>query len=480
MDISKIIGKSVDFCADITGLSYDSRSAKPGDLFFCIKGYNSDGHVYAKDAYDKGVRCFVAEDRIALPDDAHVIYSADTREALAKASAAFFNDPAKSMYTVGITGTKGKTSTSFMIKRIFECAGKKVGLIGTTGIYYGDVFIESHNSTPESYIIHSTLAKMRDSGCDVAIIEASSQGFMMHRTDGIIFDAGVFTNISPDHIGPSEHESFDDYLQCKCKLFNQSKRAYVNADTDHYDQIAKYFNAGCFTFGKGEDADIGIEGICYSTNDGKLTTSFVYIENNVGHNIYCNMPGEFSIYNATGATAVARAAGIDWDAIKKGLSDVYVQGRMEIIPTNTDYTVIIDFAHNALSCEKLFETIGVYSPKRIISIFGCGGNRSIMRRYAMGKIIGEGSDITIVTADNPRTEPIDSINKDIKAGLDESSTAQIYIDDRKLAIETALDMAEPGDCILLIGKGHEDYQEIGDQKICFVEREVVENYLASK
>lgn len=480
MDISKIIGKSVDFCMDITGLSYDSRNAKPGDLFFCIKGYNSDGHVYAKNAYGKGVRCFVAEDKIELPGDAHVIYFDDTRIALANASAAFFDFPARSMYTIGITGTKGKTSTSFMIKRIFECAGKKVGLIGTTGIYYNGVFEDSCNSTPESYIIHSTLAKMRDSGCDVAIIEASSQGFKMHRTDGLEFDVGIFTNISPDHIGPLEHESFDDYLQCKCMLFKQSKRTYINADTEYYDQLAQYFSGNCFTFGKSENTDIRIKDISYSVNDGKLSTSFTYIEDGMVQNIYCNMPGEFSIYNAAGAISVARGAGIDWTAIKKGLSDVYVKGRMEIVPTNTDYTVIIDFAHNALSCEKLFETIKAYSPKRIISIFGCGGNRSMMRRYAMGKIIGEGSDITIVTADNPRTEPIDSINKDIKAGLNESGTAQIYIDDRKLAIETALDMAKPGDCILLIGKGHEDYQEIGDQKIRFVEREVVENYLASK
>ncbi len=480
MDISKVLGYDAGFCAEVNGISYDSRSAKQGDLFFCLKGYNSDGHAYAKSAYDKGVRLFAVQDKTDLPDDAHIIYFDDTRAALASASARFFDEPAKSMYVIGITGTKGKTSTSFMLKRIFESAGKKVGIIGTTGIYYGDVFVSSHNSTPESYIIHSTLAKMRDSGCDIVIAETSSQGFKMHRTDGIMFDSGIFTNISPDHISPSEHPDFDDYLQCKCMLFKQSKHVYLNCETDHFEQIRQAAGEKCTTFGKSRDADVRISDFAYSINGGRLLTSFVCTENGISHRIDCNMPGEFSIYNAAAAISAARGAGVDWQAIKKGLSDVYVKGRMEIVPTDTDYTVIIDFAHNALSCQKLFETIKVYSPKRIISVFGCGGNRSVMRRHDMGEIIGKASDIAIVTADNPRNEAMQSINKDIKAGLDKTDAAQIYIDDRKAAIEAALDMARPGDCILLIGKGHEDYQEIAGQTVHFVERDVVIDYLASK
>lgn len=483
MDISSIMRRDVGFKADITGISYDSRKAREGDLFFCLKGFNSDGHKYAKSAYDNGARVFAVTDDIDLPSDAHIIKCNDTRHELALASDAFFEHPSKSMYTIGITGTKGKTSTSFMLRRIFECAGKKVGIIGTMGIYCGDEYIESHNSTPESYVIHSSMAKMRSAGCDVVIMEASSQGFKMHRTDGIMFDAGIFTNISPDHIGPTEHDDFEEYLSCKCMLARQSKKMYVNADMQNLDALMNAINSAgtpFMTFGKAQSADFRIKAASFGTDGNTMATSFVCETEREQQKIVCNMPGEFSIYNALAATVAARGYGIDWQYIRQGLSSVYVEGRMEVLQTGTDYSVIIDFAHNAISCEKLFETIKLYSPKRIISIFGCGGNRSLQRRADMGYIIGKNSDISIVTADNPRTEPIAHINMDIKQGLDRTETEQIYIDDRKAAIHAALDMAQAGDCILLIGKGHEKYQEVGDGLCPFCERDIVFDYFASK
>lgn len=476
MDISEITGRA-DFAADITGISYDSRKAKSGDLFVCLKGFNSDGHRFAKNAYDNGARVFAVQDGIELPDDAKIIRCDDTRRALALYSAAFFGHPSRSMYVVGITGTKGKTSTSFMLKRIFECAGKKVGIIGTTGIYYGDTFEETGNSTPESYILQETLAKMRDHGCDVAVMEASSQGFKLCRTDGIMFDAGVFTNISPDHISPTEHRDFDDYLACKCRIFDQCRHAYINADSDRLDEIMSRVHTPHTTFGIENSADIHISDENFVSEHGKMYTEFFCTESDVRHAMVCNMPGRFSLYNAAAAIAVSRGAGIDWDCIKRGLSDVYVKGRMEVVPTNTPYTVIIDFAHNAVSCENLFETIKQYGPKRIISVFGCGGQRSVTRRYGMGQVIGTYSDISIVTADNPRMEALENINKDIKVSLDKTDTVQVYIDDRADAIRYALDTAQPGDCVLLIGKGHESSQDIYGVVTPFNERQIVLDHL---
>jgi len=480
MEISALIGRDVGFKSEITGLSYDSRTAKKGDMFFCLKGFTLDGHAYAKAAYDKGARVFVVEDRIYLPPDAKLIYCSNSRAMLALASAAFFDHPANKLYVIGITGTKGKTTTSFMIKNIFEKAGRKIGVIGTNGIYYDGKTIECHNSTPESYIIQSTMADMVKCGCDAVVMEASSQGFKMHRTDFLQFDAGLFTNISLDHIGPYEHETFADYIHCKKQILSQSKKAFVNCNMDFYAKAIDGVKTPYTTFGESNDADIKIKDVKFGYKDGRMSTNFVCDVCGDAQYIECNMPGLFSIYNAAGAIAVARNAGIKWSAIKKGLMDVYVEGRMEVVPTNTDYTVIIDFAHNALSCEKLFETIKEYHPKRIISLFGCGGNRSILRRHDMGRIIGQNSDITIVTTDHPRTESLEDINRDIKTGLDKSSTEQIYINDRKTAIETALSMAQSGDCILLIGKGHEHYDDINGVIYPLYERQIVLDYLASK
>ena len=432
-----------------------------------------DGHSFASDAYKKGTRIFAVEKDISLPSDATVIRVRDTRKFLALASANFFGNPANELETVAITGTKGKTSTSFMLKSIYEAAGHKVGVIGSTGVYIGDKKYPSDNSTPESYLIHKYYREMADCGCDIAIIEATSQGFMLNRTYGITFDTGIFTNLSPDHIGAAEHSDFEDYLRCKKMIFSQSKKVIVNRDSDYYDRITENVTCPIYTFGSGKNADFSFENPEFSVGSNKLMTVFECREKSEKHIINLNTPGYFSLYNAIAAAACARLGGTDYDAIKKGLSEAFVKGRMEIVPVNKNYTVIIDFAHNEYSVKSLFDTIKIYKPSRIISVFGCGGNRSKLRRYSMGEVIGRNSDLSIITSDNSRYEKVEDIIEDILVGMKKTDGEYRIIPDRRNAIKEALSEAKEGDVILLIGKGHEDYEEIEGVKYPFDERQVV-------
>lgn len=457
----------------INDVVYDSRKATENTIFVCISGFQADGHNYAKSAYEKGSRVFAVEKDVSLPDDALIIKVDNTRKFLALASANLFGRPAEKLNTIAITGTKGKTSTSFMLKSIYEAAGHKVGVIGSTGTYIGDEKQDTENSTPESYLLHKFYREMLDKGCDTAIIEATSQGFLLDRTYGINFDIGVFTNLSPDHIGPNEHSDFDNYLECKKMIFNQCKEVIVNRDCEHYENIIKNANCKISTFGSNNNADCWFANAKFSAETNSLKTLFTYCENDNVCDIDLNTPGYFSLYNAVGAIAVARKQGISFDAIAEGLKKAFVKGRMEIVPIGKNYTVIIDFAHNEFSVKTLFETMSIYNPKRIISVFGCGGNRSKLRRYAMGEVIGQNSSLSIITSDNSRFERVEDIINDILIGMKKTDGEYIIIPERRKAIKEALRIAKDGDVILLIGKGHEMYEEIEGVKYPFDERQVV-------
>lgn len=459
--------------AEINDIIYDSRKSKADTIFICIKGFKLDSHDFVKDVYEKGTRVFVVEQDIELPLDATVIKVTDSRQFLALASANFFSRPAEKLKTIAITGTKGKTSISFMLKSIFEEAGHKVGIIGSTGTYIGNQFTETVNSTPESYLLHKYYKEMLDNRCDIAIIEATSQGFKLARTHGIHFDLGIFSNLSPDHIGENEHKDFDEYLQCKKMIFDQCDTVIVNADSEHFERIIKNVNCDIKTVSEHGDSDYSFKNQNFAADSNGLKTSFTFVCGSNEIDIDLNTPGQFSIYNASISTAAAISMGIKEEAIKSGLSKAFVKGRMEIVPINRDFTVIIDFAHNEFSVKTLFDTIKLYNPERIISVFGCGGNRSKLRRYGMGEVIGQNSDLSIITSDNSRFEKVEDIINDILIGMHKTDGKYVIIPERRKAIKEALRIAQKGDVILLIGKGHEMYEEIEGVQYPFDEREVV-------
>lgn len=455
---------------EILSLCNDSRKADENSLFICIKGFSADGHAYAHTAYEKGCRVFVAEDTLTLPDDAEVYYVKDTRKAMALLASAINGNPAKKLCLIGITGTKGKTSISYTLKSILEKQGHKVGLMGTVGILYGDKCIESPNSTPESTVIHEYLSKMLDEGIDTVIMEATSQGFKLHRTYGITFDVGIYTNLSPDHIGPNEHESFEEYKECKKMLFSQSKVIFANGDCEHLPFMKENCPVDVHTFGFG-NVDNKAENDIYSKDEKGLYTAFIC--GNERYKTY--IPGRFSIYNALASITVARYLKITESNIKSGLEETRIEGRMESISLPTGAVAIIDYAHNELSTENLFDALKLYSPKRIITVFGCGGNRSKLRRYGMGEIIAKNSALSIVTSDNPRNEPLDDIINDIFVGINKTSGKSTVIKDRKAAIEYAVRNSTEGDYILIIGKGHQHYEEINGVHYPFFEAEIINN-----
>lgn len=472
---------------EFTSLCYDSRKVTDGAVFVCLKGAIFDGHAFFDKAANAGAGCIVVsdegvyEEKTAQDTAFSVVLVEDSRKALALLSAEYYSHPADKLFTVGITGTKGKTSTTFMVREILESAGFKTGIIGTTGIYYGDKYEYIDNSTPESYELHRIFSEMIKNGVTHVLMEVSSQALMMHRTYGINFDIGVFTNISPDHIGENEHKDFEEYLACKCLLFRQCKKAIINADADRIDDI------------KSEIRKADIECISYSTKD---TSALFFGENETfeitdclatsfdlkGHGrIHLNTPGEFSVYNALCAASIGMTVGASFSDVAKSLEKVHVFGRVEPVKhKNCDFAVIIDYAHNALSLESLFASVKNYNPKNIITVFGCGGNRSKLRRYDMGEISGKYSDLSVITSDNPRTEKVEDIIDDILVGIKKTDGKYVIIPDRRDAIHHALSVAKSGDIVLIVGKGNQLYEEIGHEKIPFDEREVVKEYFDGK
>lgn len=460
---------------EITDIIYDSRKIEEGTMFVCMVGAVTDGHKFIPDAISKGASAIVVEreeEAEQIPDTITVIKVPLARKALAYMSAAFFGYPARELVTIGLTGTKGKTTTTYMVKSVLEAAGKKVGLIGTIGALVGDKMLPTKNTTPESYELHKLFRAMVEEGCEYVVMEVASQGFKMDRVAGIMFDYGVFTNLSPDHIGPNEHASFEEYMECKSMLFQNCKVGIINKDDEHYEGILKNHTCEVKTFSTMTDADLVAEKIDFLHEEGKLGMEYTTKGcMDVKAKVY--IPGRFSVYNALVTMLVCHLCGAKDQDILQGLEKVAVKGRVEMVPVSKDYTVIIDYAHNEVSTRSVLTTLLEYKPNRLICVFGGGGNRSKLRRYDMGEVTGELADLCVLTCDNPRDEEIKDINTDIKVGLAKTNGNYVEIDDRKDAIKYCLQNAQKGDMIVLLGKGHETYQEIKGVKYHYDEREAV-------
>lgn len=470
-----------DIDREVTAVVYDSRKVTQGCLFICIPGANADGHDYAQEVVDKGTKVIVAEKDITLEKaaDVTVIRVKDTRYAMAFIAAAWFGNPAQEMKIIGITGTKGKTTTTYMVKSILENAGHKVGLIGTIEVIIGEKRIHAVNTTPESYLLQEYLRQMADAGCDTVVMEVSSQGLMLHRSQGFLFDYGIFTNIEPDHIGPNEHGDFEEYMMCKGLLFKQCRVGIVNSDDVHYEKVIEGHTCIIETYGLDKDADLRAENLELIKKPGELGVQFE-VKGLMNSKVEVITPGRFSVYNALTAIAICRHFGVDEQTIKKALLGAKVKGRIEMVRVSDDFTLMIDYAHNAMSLESLLSTLKEYEPNRLICLFGCGGNRSKLRRYEMGEVSGKLADLTIITSDNPRFEEPWDIIEDIKTGISKTDGKYVEICDRKEAIAYAVSHGEPGDIIVLAGKGHEDYQEIKGVKYPMDERDLIHDILEER
>lgn len=460
----------------ISELVYDSRKATKDDLFVCIKGTVVDGHEFIEEVAAKGVSVVVVQEEVKAPEGVTVIKVADTRYALAMLSAAFFDYPAETLKVIGITGTKGKTTTTYMVKSILEAAGYKVGLIGTIEAIIGEEAIPASNTTPESYIIQNYFRKMLDAGCDCCVMEVSSQGLMMHRVAGFQFELGIFTNIEPDHIGPNEHASFEEYMECKGMLFRQCKTGIVNADDKHVQEVLKGHTCEVETFGFSQQADLRATNVELVKRPGYLGVAYT-VKGLVNCDVEIDVPGKFSVYNSLTAIAICRHFQVTEENMKKALKEAKTKGRIEMIKVSDEFTLMIDYAHNAMSLESLLTTLKEYQPKRLVCLFGCGGNRSKLRRYEMGEVSGKLADLTIITSDNPRFEEPQAIIDDIKQGMAKTDGKYVEIADRKEAIRYAIEHGQPGDVIVLAGKGHEDYQEIKGKKYPMDERVLIAEVL---
>ena len=462
---------------EINNLVYDSRKASKGDVFVCIKGAVSDGHGYALSVAQKGVAAIVIQDDIEITEDFNdttIVKVEDTRLALAYMSAAFFGYPANELYTIGITGTKGKTTTTYMVRDILENCGIKTGLIGTIQTIIGDEIIPSANTTPESYKVQEYFRKMVDAGLKCVVMEVSSQALMLHRTAGIMFDVGVFTNLEPDHIGPNEHSSFEDYARCKSLLFRQCKTGIFNSDSEHFSEMLLEHTCDVVTYGIKSEADYNAYDIQYRHAGGDIFTEFS-VDGKSSMDVKLSMPGEFSVYNALCAIVISKQLDADDTKLLESLYSAKVPGRIEPVKVSSDFIVMIDYAHNAMSLKSLLTTIKEYGPTRVVTLFGCGGSRSKDRRFEMGQVSGELSDFTIITSDNPRDEDPVAIMKDIETGINRTGGKYTMVEDRQEAVKYALVNAKPGDVILIAGKGHEDYQEIKGVKYHMTDRELIEN-----
>ncbi len=466
---------------EIKNVVNDNRKIEEGSLFICIKGANFDGHSCAKEAAEKKAGAIVAEAEVELPEGCRmpVIRVKDTRYAMAFISAAYFDHPASKLKTIGITGTKGKTTTTYLIRNMLQNAGHKVGLIGTIEVIIGDEHIHSENTTPESYNLQEYMARMVDAGCDAVVMEVSSQGLMLHRSQGFTFDIGIFTNIEADHIGPNEHKDFDDYMHCKGLLFKQCKTGICNGDDIHTDDILEGHTCEVETYGFNKGVDLRAVNLAYIHKPGNLGV-FFDTDGLINMHAEITTPGKFSVYNALCAIAVARHFGCTPDEIGLALKEAKVKGRIEMVKVSDDFTLMIDYAHNAMALKSLLTTLKDYRPNRLICLFGCGGNRSKLRRFEMGEVSGRYADFTIITSDNPRFEEPEDIIADIETGIKKTDGKYIKITDRKEAIAYAIDHGEQGDIIVLAGKGHEDYQEIKGVKYHMDERELIQEILEDR
>ena len=460
---------TIDTSIEITDVTNNTARIQKGCVFVCIKGASVDGHSFASKALEMGAAAVVVSQDLKLPNQ---ILVEDTQVAFARMCANFFGNPSEKLTMIGITGTNGKTSTSSILRNILEYNGHKTGLIGTIENVIGDEIIPSTLTTPDSYALNELFARMLDAGCTHCVMEVSSHALKQKRTEGIHFKVGVFSNLSRDHL--DYHKTVEDYFFSKCKLFEICDTAVINIDDEHGQIIANGVKCPLYTYSAKKSANFKASDIEFFSDCSKFTVE----TSSAKHNVCLKIPGEFSVYNGMAAVCAAIAAGLCEETAMQSLSMAQgVKGRVEVFPCKRDYTFIIDYAHTPDGLQKVLETIRAMKPRRIVTLFGCGGDRDKTKRPIMGEIAAEYSDFVIVTSDNPRTEPPMQIIEDIMPGVLKFGTEHTVIENREQAIKYAVDNAKSGDVILLAGKGHETYQILGTEKIHFDEREVLAKLL---
>lgn len=451
---------------EITGICHDNRVVKEGDAFICIKGARFDTHNGVKEIAAKGAALIVVEREVEAVEGAAVVLVEDTRKVLPLLACAWYGYPAEKMTTIGITGSKGKTTATHMLADILRSGGYQVGTIGTNGAIIGEEIYELNNTTPDPMELQMYLGMMAKAGCTHVVIEVSSQGMKQHRVDGFTFDYSIWTNISEgDHIGPNEHADFAEYLACKAQLISQSRLGFVNRDDAHADAFLAQVTSPCQLYSVGGEADYSASQVEKTFADGKPGLAFhVTGKNGLDADIAVNQPGEFNVYNALAAICVADAIGVTPEQMNCALTQMNIKGRFDIVYDSEEFKVCVDFAHNGYSTRNHLEALREYRPKRLVCIFGADGNRSKSRRYEMGEAAGRLADFSIVTAGHNRWETFEQILADIHVGLDKTEGSYIVIPKRQDAIRYAITHAQPGDLITILGLGHETYQEEGGVK----------------
>ena len=470
-----VLERTADLDTEIGGICYDSRKTQPGDLFVAVRGFESDGHRFIPMAMAKGAAAVLCE--TAPEDGTPYVRVQDCRLALALASREFFGDPASEMTVIGITGTSGKTTSSYLLKHLLEAElDAKVGLIGTNGNWIGDEFLHTEHTTPESYELHRLFRRMAEAGCTHVVMEVSSHSLALERVAGICFDVALYTNLSQDHL--DFHRDMEDYAAAKRKIFAQSKLGLLNAD----DAWTPFMLAGehcpCSLYAvQDPDAALRAEDVA----PGATGVRFTAVYGGERAETRLAIPGLFSVYNALGVMAVGLALGVPLQNCADAIGSAKgVKGRMEVVPCDGEHSIVIDYAHKPDALEKVLRTLRPVTKGRLIALFGCGGDRDRAKRPIMGKIAAELADICVVTSDNPRTEEPMAIIREILAGMGEGRAQIEVIEDREAAIAWAIDKAAPGDVILLAGKGHEDYQVVGKEKRHMDEREIVAKVLRAR
>lgn len=464
---------------EITGIAYDSRKVEPGNVFVCVRGFETDGHKYIEKAVEKGASAIavekVPEGDIGVP----VCCYPNTRRALAELSCKFYNYPSQKLELIGITGTNGKTTTTYLLKSIMEAAGKCVGVIGTNQNIIGDKVLVTQTTTPttpNALELQQMFDEMAKCGAECVIMEVSSHALELDRVYGCSFKAGAFTNLTQDHL--DFHKTMENYMKAKAKLFDISERGAINIDDEYGRRIMNmYKNKGLISYAVDNEADVMAKNISINARG----TDFDLVYNHEIKHVHIVIPGKFSVYNALTAAAIAFSIGVPMDTVAAGLEGARgVLGRVEVVPTDTDYTVIIDYAHTPDGLENIIKAVDEFAKGRVITLFGCGGDRDNTKRAVMGEIAGKLSDFTVITSDNPRTEEPEKIVAMIEDGIKRTNGEYTVIVNRRDAIAWALGFAKKDDVIILAGKGQETYQIIGKEKYDFDERAVVYSILNKK
>ena len=469
-----------NFCdTDILDIVYSSRNAGEGKLFVALQGAFSDGHDYAESAYLLGSRVFLLSKRVSLPDDAICIFVENTRAALSEISANFFSHPDKEIDVIGVTGTKGKTTVTHMLATCLNECGIKSGVIGTVGAYYDGNYIPTVNTTPESYEIQRLLRIMADAGCKTCCIEVSSIGLKNHRVDDVSFRTGVFTNLSPDHIGGAEHDSFEEYSFWKKQLFKKCRTAILNKDDIFSQEIISEIDIPYTEFSINEESSLRADNIKNLRSDSFFGVGFICNTEEGSFEARIAMPGFYSVYNALAAVSVCKEYGIENEKIALALEKARVKGRNELMNVPADYAVIIDYAHNGQSFNSVIDTVKEYPHGKIICVYGSVGDRAQLRRQEMGLVCGKKADLSIITTDDPGYEDPESIAKEIASFVEKEGGKYEIIVDREKAVHRALEIAGKDDIVLILGKGHETIQKIKGEKVHYSDHESVASYYKS-